>query len=115
MPKIPECDRCQRYSKNPHLVCAIHPIGPDSDSCLDFAPNAGAITQEIPEPVGASFYSGALVPNTQRHLSRQEQLELLDTHPLFTGMCPQCGYEMNEQNRSRSEWHCDRCGWNDPS
>lgn len=63
MPKILDCDRCQRYSKNPQLVCAIHLMGPDSDFCLDFAPNADAIAEEFPEPGGASFFAGELVPN----------------------------------------------------
>lgn len=111
MPKIPDCDRCQLYSRTPNLVCTIYAGGPATDECLDFAPNAGAIAEELPEPVGAGYYAGVLIPDTQQHLSKQEQLKLLDTHPLFTGRCPQFGYEMNEQNRSRSEWHCDRCGW----
>lgn len=44
MPKIPDGDRCSLYAHNPHLVCAVHPDGVDSDKpdgmaslrCLDF-------------------------------------------------------------------------------
>lgn len=90
---------------------------------LDFAPNAGAmaegwsetIADEPPETVGASYYAGELVLNPQRHLSRQKQLELLETHPLFTGRCPKCGHELDEQNQSAFEWYCNRCGWSDAS
>jgi hypothetical protein len=43
MPKIPDCDalragfahRCSLYAHNPHLVCAVHPDGIDTESCLD--------------------------------------------------------------------------------
>lgn len=36
MPKIKECASCQFYSHDPHVVCAVHPTGPDDDTCLDF-------------------------------------------------------------------------------
>jgi hypothetical protein len=29
--KIPDCDRCSLYAHNPHLVCAVHPDGVNSD------------------------------------------------------------------------------------
>jgi hypothetical protein len=35
MPKLPECDRCQLYARNPHLICAVHPAGPTADTCLE--------------------------------------------------------------------------------
>jgi len=65
MLKIPECDglwpvadhRCQRYSDNLHLACAIRPTGPDTGKCLAFAP----IAEELTVPVGASYYAGELV------------------------------------------------------
>ena len=37
MPQIPECDRCVYYARDYRLVCALHPNGPNSDVCLDFA------------------------------------------------------------------------------
>lgn len=36
MPKIPDCDRCYFRAYNQPIVCAVHPAGPDDDSCLDF-------------------------------------------------------------------------------
>jgi len=111
MPKIPECDRCQRYSDNLHLACTIHPTGPDTGECLAFAPNADAMAsglseamaEELTEPVGASYYAGELVAGSHKRLSRQEQLKLLETHPLFTGQCPKCGHAVNKQNQFPSK------------
>ena len=31
MPKIPDCNRCSLYARNPHIICAVHPDGVDSD------------------------------------------------------------------------------------
>ncbi len=39
MPKIPDCEVCLLRAHDPLLVCAVHPYGPNSDSCLDFRPN----------------------------------------------------------------------------
>jgi hypothetical protein len=46
--------------------------------------------EELWQPEGASYYNGELI--VQPRFTRwtpQEQLELLDTHPLFTDRCPQ--------------------------
>jgi hypothetical protein len=37
--QLGECDRCQFYSGNPHLLCAVHPQGPPAKSCPDFRLN----------------------------------------------------------------------------
>ncbi len=39
MPKIKQCDSCQFYSNNPHLVCAVHPQGVDTHTCIDYRLN----------------------------------------------------------------------------
>lgn len=105
MPKIPDCDglrpaighRCQRYSFTPSLVCAVHPSGPDSEHCLDFAPNAGTVAEELWEPDGTmAYYAGVSIPESScSRLTREEQIELLETHPLFTCRCFQCGHKAN--------------------
>lgn len=65
--KLPECvgvacrrHRCLLYSHNPFLVCAVHPEGVNSDSCLDFRldPNAEA---QLWEPEGARYIDEELV------------------------------------------------------
>jgi hypothetical protein len=112
MPKIPECNRCQLYSHDPHLVCAVHPTGPQDDNCLDFRedPNAGSV--ELWEPEGASYYNGELILQPRQQLTREQQLELLDTHPMFTGRCPSCGALFNNDYTARVHWDCE-CGWMD--
>ncbi|MGF1939472.1 MAG: hypothetical protein RM347_034895 [Nostoc sp. ChiQUE02] len=113
MPKIPHCDRCLLYSHDPHLVCAVHPAGPQGDSCLDFRLDPNAEAEELWQPEGASYYNGELIVQPQQRLTQQQQLELLDTHSLFTGKCPQCEYEFDRDYTSRVHWDCPECGWMD--
>jgi hypothetical protein len=54
MPKLPECDRCLLFARNPHLVCAVHPTGPNTNTCIDFRENPDAEPEELWEPEGAS-------------------------------------------------------------
>jgi hypothetical protein len=61
MPKLPECDRCQLYAYNPHLVCAVHPTGVEGNHCPDFEPDPNAQPDEQWEPLGASYYNGELI------------------------------------------------------
>jgi len=57
MPKLPECDRCLLLARNPHHVCAVHPTGPNTDTCIDFRENPDAPSEELWEPEGASYYN----------------------------------------------------------
>jgi hypothetical protein len=52
MPKIPDCDHCQLYAQNPHLVCAVHPAGVEGDTCSDFRPRPGTEKEELWSPTG---------------------------------------------------------------
>ncbi|MEA5578673.1 hypothetical protein [Anabaena sp. UHCC 0451] len=112
MPKISECNRCLFYSHNPHLVCAVHPHGVTGDSCLDFREDPNA--EELWQPEGATYYNGELILQPPQ-LTTEHQLELLETHPLFTGTCPQCGAFFNRDYVSRVHWDCDICNWKDDS
>lgn len=89
-----ECCSCLFYAHNPFLVCAVHPEGVSGDSCLDFRqdPNVEA---ELWEPEGAryidgelalerSFYNGEEIIQPRQRWTREEQLELVDMHPMFT-------------------------------
>lgn len=105
MPKISECDRCILYANDPHLVCAVHPDGVDSDRCLDFRPDPNFKEEEQWAPEGYSYYDGQLVRNQSRYTS-EEQLEILETHPFFTGVCPQCGHEFDRNNPPLIHWDC---------
>ncbi len=105
--KIEQCDRCLFFSRDPHLICAVHPLGVNTSNCPDFRqdPNKKE-EQELWSPEGYTFYDGELIPNRPSRLTPEEQLEILDSHPLFTGVCPQCGYRFNLNNPPKIHWDC---------
>jgi len=115
MPKISECDRCLLYAHNPHLVCAVHPAGPNADTCPDFRENPDAEPDELWEPEGASYYNGELILQPRQRWTPEQQLELLDTHPLFTGRCPRCEMTYPQYETPLVHWDCSACGWVDDS
>ncbi|NJN22048.1 MAG: hypothetical protein HC812_13770 [Leptolyngbya sp. RL_3_1] len=118
MPKLDICDLCLFYTHNPYLVCAIHPTGAAGESCLDFRPNehqGAADPLEWWEPEGASYYGDELVIEPLQRLTNQQRLELLDTHPMFTGRCPNCEMPIRQTTPARVHWDCERCGWVDDS
>jgi ribosomal protein L37AE/L43A len=47
------------------------------------------------------------------HLSKAEQLQVMMTHPFFTGCCPNCGHDFPRSELSPQHWHCRHCGWLD--
>ena len=110
MPKIPHCDRCLNNAHSSYLVCAMHPDGVDGDSCPDFADDG----QELWCP-GYGFVDDQLVKLPVRYetdhvqrLTRSQQYQILMTHPMFTGLCPQCRYEYEGD---QSCWDCPICEW----
>lgn len=114
MPKLPECNSCLLYSHNPHLVCAVHPAGPEGDTCLDYRLDPNAEVEELWEPEGASYYAGELILHKPR-LTREQQWWLIDNHPMFTGRCPLCGHQFDLNNPPAVHWDCpnQNCGWID--
>ena len=111
MPQIPHCDRCLNNAHSAYLVCAIHPEGVD-DSCPDFADDG----QELWCPDGYKFVDDQLVKLPLRYetdhvptLTRAQQFQILMTHPMFTGLCPQCRHEYPSDRFS--DWNCPICGW----
>lgn len=115
MVKIPECSRCLLYAHNPHLVCAVHPAGVETDTCPDFQLDPNTEPEELWEPVGASYYNGELILQPQQSWSQVEQLALLDWYPLFTGRCPDCEMPMTQRDPAFVYWDCAHCGWKDDS
>jgi len=70
--------------------------------------------RKIPEDPSAeegSYYNGELILQPRQRWTREEQLELLNTHPLFTGKCPKCGYRFSLENLPKGHWDCSHCGW----
>ncbi|MCG9890856.1 MAG: hypothetical protein MH252_07260 [Thermosynechococcaceae cyanobacterium MS004] len=106
-----ECDHCQRFSgylSAEYLVCAVHPLGPAEIPCPDFAEVVGQW-----EPLGAGYYDCELVLQPEHYLTTEERLEILETHPLFTGVCPKCGATIPGEDLVH--WDCAVCGWKDDS
>ena len=114
MPKIPECDRCSLYAHNPHLVCAVHPSGVETDKCLDFRPDPNIKTEELWSPQGYSWYGDELISDRSSRYSQSEQTQILDNHPFFTGVCPRCRYKFDEDNLP-IHYDCPNCSWVDDS
>lgn len=114
MPKIPDCDYCSLYARNPHLVCAVHPDGVNTDSCIDFRPDPKIKEEEQWCVEGYSWYGDELIPNQSSKYTSEEQLEILDTHPFFTGLCPDCGYGFSK-NKQIVHYDCPVCDFVDDS
>ena len=73
--------------------------------------------QELWCPDGYTFVDDQLVKlpvsyeiNHESTLTRAQQFQILMTHPIFTGMCPQCRY-VYEANSDLLNWNCPICEW----
>lgn len=107
----PECQRCQLFSgflEDEYPVCGIYPLGPAEIPCPDFA----EITEDC-VPVGGAYYNGEFILDSPAYLTTAERLELVETHPLFTGKCPNCGAQFDKT--PSVHWDCKNCGWLDDS
>lgn len=119
--KLDICDRCHFCAHSLYLVCPVHPQGVAGEECLDFRPAADdpALAfyepSELWEPQGARYYAGELILEPIQRLTNAQRLELLDTHPLFTGRCPSCEMPVHETQPPRVHWDCEHCGWVDDS
>jgi predicted RNA-binding Zn-ribbon protein involved in translation (DUF1610 family) len=66
--------------------------------------------------VGAArgaYYGGELVLQPEHYLTTAERLEMLNTHPFFTGICPKCGETI--AGAALVDYDCEGCGWRDES
>jgi hypothetical protein len=126
MNKLPECDRCQLYAHSPYTVCAVHPFGINGNSCLDFREDPNVEPEELWEPEGAkyidlelvlehSYYNGEEIRQPQQRLTLEEQWKVLETHPFFTGVCPNCEYRFPSHVPELIHFDCPKCGWMDDS
>lgn len=68
--------------------------------------------EELWKPDGASYYAGELILQPQGRWTPEEQLWLLDHHPLWTGRCPACKQQFPRYDRPPVHWDCG-CGWID--
>lgn len=104
------CHRCGLFSGYfgpQYIVCAIYPTGPTQDPCPDFAE-----VIEDWQPLGVILHEGELIKDWPGYLSTAERSEVLENHPNFTGVCPQCGAGFGDS--SPIHYDC-ACGWIDDS
>ena len=59
-------------------------------------------------PPGHIYYNGELIKLPEKRLTKEQQLWLVETHPRFTGVCRECGYQFPGHPPS---WDCPECGW----
>jgi hypothetical protein len=109
MPKIPECDHCQYFANTPYMVCGINPSGPKGSNCEDFRAFPEQVVDEMNKPLGGGYYAGDWIPQPFPPIFVDQQLALLNWHPLFTGRCPNCETPIPEPVNNC--WNCRHCEW----
>lgn len=98
-------------------------MGSEGDHCADFRLAPSAVT--VPDaslawygdqwqPQGASYYGDELILEPVQPRSLEQRLDLLDTHPLFTGRCPNCERPIRVI-AGQVHYDCGHCGWVDDS
>ena len=76
---------------------------------------ATALYGEQWQPEGASYYDGELILDPVQRLTLIQRQPLLDTHPQFTGRCPNCDMPVGRSPDGQIHWDCGHCGWADDS
>ena len=123
MVKLECCQYCDFHAHSSYIVCGIHPTGVEGNYCVDF--RAASIEVVVPDdlsdwcgdrwqPQGASYYGDELILEPLQRRSLEQRLELLDSHPLFTGRCPQCERGI-KAIAGQIHYDCENCGWVDDS
>jgi len=115
MPKLPLVRSLSPLGPQPTPRLCRHPTGPNTDTCPDFQENPNAEPDELWEPEGTSYYNGELILQPRQRWTPEQQLDLLDTHPLFTGRCPRCEMTYLQYETPPVHWDCSACGWVDDS
>ncbi len=122
MDRLECCQYCDFYAHSPYMVCGVHPSGVDSNYCADFRTASDeAVVLDDPlawysewQPQGASYYGDELILEPLQWRSLEQQLKLLDSHPLFTGRCPKCERAIKVV-AIQIHYDCENCGWVDDS
>jgi hypothetical protein len=115
MPKVPECDRCFLYPRNPHLVCAVHPTGPNADTCPDFQENPDAEPEELWEPEGASYYNRELILQPRQRWTRLATVRAAGYPSTIYRPISRCEMTYPQYETPPVHWDCSACGWIDDS
>ena|GEM_PF-300517 len=115
MPKIHECDHCLLYRHKPYLICAVHPTGPNTNTCIDFRENPDAEPEELWEPQGASYYNGELILQRPAALDTRTTVRAAGHAPTVYRPVPPCEMTYPQYETPPVHWDCSACGWSDDS
>ncbi|MGG6269096.1 hypothetical protein ACQ4M3_25490 [Leptolyngbya sp. AN03gr2] len=63
----------------------------------------------------SSYYAGELIETPNPHWTKEQQIELLNWHPMSTGRCPNCERSLQQTHPVRVHSSCEHCGWKDDS
>ena len=115
--KLPECQHCQfngRWSKtdrrsSTYIVCAVHPGGAPEDYCIDFRPICNTQSRLKLTMEEYMFYGSDYIAIAPTRLTQSDRELILNTHPLYTGKCPQCNYQFPKDHHFNGE--CPVCNW----
>ncbi|WP_404788830.1 hypothetical protein [Altericista sp. CCNU0014] len=62
-------------------------------------------------PLNPPFLASKVYAPSQ--LDYFEQIQVITTHPFFTGQCPQCKQKLSLVSRTPGNCSCLACGWSD--
>jgi hypothetical protein len=65
----------------------------------------------VTEPLKPHFLASKIYVLSQ--LNYIEQIQVITTHPFFTGQCPQCRQKLSLVARTPGQCACPACGWSD--
>ena len=114
-PYGPDDDTCSDFSPDPELegkrfvdfAGLLQQNAEHFDSSESFSnPFDLEPEEDLWEPEGASYYAGKLILQPEQRWTREEQLELLGTHPIFTGRCPDCHRQFAQHEKPPVHWDC---------
>jgi hypothetical protein len=88
------------------MVCAIHPQGLAGGYCGDSKPDPN-LEEELWAPTGYRWGDDGDLVAIEKPIDLRKW-QILNTHPLFTGVCPECNYQFDPKSKN---WDCPQCGW----
>jgi hypothetical protein len=65
----------------------------------------------VTNPLKPPFLASKIYVLSQ--LNYVEQIQVITTHPFFTGQCPQCKQKLALVSRTPGKSSCVPCGWTD--
>ncbi|WP_338438737.1 hypothetical protein [Synechococcus elongatus] len=96
--RIEDCNYCLFASDDSTHPCRARVSAPEGDRCLDFRPRQS----NKPYPLSDRLPKNSIA----------KRLDLLNWHPLATGVCPECSEEISQSSAFIFQrWFCLICGW----